>query len=94
MSEEESTLMAFENVFSSKGRIRIIKMLSEVGEMHISGIARHVKLSYTTTNNHLQKLKEAGLVQEKKFGRVRIFRFKNEDQRAQKVKKFIDSWGE
>jgi len=94
VSKKEPALIAFEDIFSSKGRTRILKVLSEVGELNISEIARRVELNYTTTNQHLQKLKDAGLVQEKKFGRIRIFRFKNEDQRAQMIKNFIEFWGE
>lgn len=92
MSTHGNLLAAIEDILSSRGRVRIIKALSEVGELNISEIARRVELNYTTTNQHLHALKEAGLVQEKKFGRIRIFRFKYEYPRAQAIKDLIDFW--
>jgi DNA-binding transcriptional ArsR family regulator len=90
MSEKEATPVTFENIFSSKGRSRILKVLSEAGELNISEIARRVELNYTTTNQHLKALRDADLVQEKKFGRIRIFRFKNENPSAQAIKNLIE----
>ncbi|MEJ2126772.1 MAG: ArsR family transcriptional regulator [Candidatus Bathyarchaeota archaeon] len=45
--------MAIEDVFSSKGRVKILRILSEIGELNISEIARRAGLNYTTTNQHL-----------------------------------------
>jgi len=67
--------MSIEEVFSSKGRVRILRILSEIGELNISEIARRAGLNYATTNQHLQLLENFGLIQHKKFGRIRIFRF-------------------
>jgi DNA-binding transcriptional ArsR family regulator len=41
-----------EDIFSSKGRVRILKILSEIGELNISEIAKRAKLNYTSTNQH------------------------------------------
>lgn len=92
MNVTEPLLATIEDIFSSKGRVRILKILSEAGELNISEIARRVELNYTTTNQHLNVLKVAGLIQEKKFGRIRIFRFKYEYPRAQAIKNLIDFW--
>ena len=71
MNADEPLLATIEEIFSSKGRVRIIKILSEAGELNISEIARRAELNYTTTNQHLNILKGADLIQEKKFGRIR-----------------------
>ena len=92
MNWNEPLPLAIEEIFSSKGRVRILKILSEAGELNISEIARRVELNYTTTNQHLNVLKGADLIQEKKFGRIRIFRFKYEYPRAQAIKNLIDFW--
>jgi DNA-binding transcriptional ArsR family regulator len=84
--------MAIEDVLSSKGRVRILRILAEIGELNISDIARRAGLNYATTNQHLKALEDAGLVQHKKFGRIRIFRFNEENLRAKTVKKLIDLW--
>jgi len=86
-------LMSVEEVFSSKGRVKILKILVEIGELNISEIARRSGLNYVTTNRHLQVLEEAGLVRHKNFGRIRIFRFNEENRRARMIKELVNGWG-
>jgi len=86
--------MAIEDVLSSKGRMKILKILAEIGELNISAIARRAGLNYATTNQHLSTLENYGLIRHKKFGRIRIFRFNEENPRAKMVKKLIEFWEE
>jgi predicted transcriptional regulator len=64
--------MSIETVFSSKGRVKILRILVEIGELNISEIARRAKLNYTTTNQHLQVLETSGIVRHKNFGSTHI----------------------
>ena len=84
--------MAIEEVFSSKGRVKILRILADIGELNISEIARRAGLNYTTTNQHLFVLENHGLVRHKKFGRIRIFRFDEENPRARMIKKLVEFW--
>ena len=84
--------MSIEDIFSSRGRVRILRILAEIGELNISEIARRAGLNYPTTNQHLQALENAGIVQHKKFGRIRIFRLDEKNPRAMMIKKLIDFW--
>ena len=84
--------MSVETVFSSRGRVKILKILVEIGELNISEIARRARLNYTTTNQHLQVLEESGIVHHKNFGRIRIFMFNDDDPRAMMIKDFISEW--
>ena len=77
---------------SSKGRAKILKILSEIGELNISEIARRAGLNYATTNRHLGVLEEHGLVRHKRFGRIRIFRFNEENRRAELVRRLMELW--
>ena len=86
--------MAIEDVFSSKGRVKILRILAEIGELNISEIARRAGLNYATTNQHLQILENHNLVRHKTFGRIRIFRYNEENPRARMIKQLIDSWEE
>ncbi|MBS7249926.1 MAG: winged helix-turn-helix transcriptional regulator [Candidatus Freyarchaeota archaeon] len=86
---EENSL---EQIFSSKGRIKIVKVLAREEELNISEIAKRANLNYSTTNQHLDFLEKAGLVQEKIFGRIRIFRFRIENIKAQAIKNLFDIW--
>ena len=84
--------MSVETVFSSKGRVKILKILADIGELNISEIARRAKLNYTTTNQHLQILETSGIIRHKNFGRIRIFRLNDDNPHATKIRHLIDEW--
>ena len=85
-------MTVIEDVFSSKGRMKILKVLADIGELNVSEIARRAGLNYATTNQHLQVLKSHDLVKHKKFGRIRIFRLNEENPGARMVRELIESW--
>ena len=87
-------MMAIEDVFSSKGRVKILRILSEIGELNISEIARRAGLNYATTNQHLEILENNKLVRHKTFGRIRIFRYNEENPRAIMIRKLMEYWEE
>ena len=84
--------MMVEDIFSSRGRVRILRILSEIGELNISEIARRARLNYTTTNEHLQVLERAGLIMHKSFGRIRIYRFNETNAKAKAIKDLMELW--
>ena len=84
--------MMVEEIFSSKGRVKILRLLVEIGELNISEIARRAGLNYATTNQHLNILEEAGLVLHKSFGRIRIYRLNEGNTYAAAVKTLIEGW--
>ncbi len=81
-----------EEIFASKGRVKILKILALRGELNISEIARQAELNHASTLAHLRHLKKLGLVEEKNFGRIRIFRFREEDPRAKIIKRFFEDF--
>jgi DNA-binding IclR family transcriptional regulator len=85
-------MTVIEDVFSSKGRMKILKVLADVGQLNVSEIARRSGLNYATTNQHLQVLQSHGLVKHKKFGRVRIFRLNEENHAARMIRELIEFW--
>ncbi|MBC7113053.1 MAG: winged helix-turn-helix transcriptional regulator [Candidatus Methanomethyliales bacterium] len=84
--------MSLEEILSSKGRIKVLKVLAERGELNISEITRRANLNHATTSSHLKRLCELGIVEEKRFGRIRIFRLKKEDPRAWAIQTLFDSF--
>jgi DNA-binding transcriptional ArsR family regulator len=62
-----------EEILGSKGRIRVLKVLSESGELNISEVSRRTGLNYTSVERHLMKLKKMELLKEKRYGKIRIF---------------------
>ena len=80
------------NVLSSSGRIKILTVLSNVGELHLSEIARKTDQSYSATDRHLQELSEASIVEEHDYARVRMFRLNLENPRAKILRQLILEW--
>ena len=62
-----------EEILGSRGRIRVLQVLTESGELNISEVSRRTGLNYTSVERHLMKLKELGLLKEKRYGKIRIF---------------------
>lgn len=85
-------MIMVEDAFSSRGRVRILRILSEIEELNISEIARRAGLNYTTTNEHLQVLEDAGLIRHKSFGRIRIYRFNDSNAKTRAIKDLMDVW--
>ena len=67
------TKNAAEDLLGSRGRIRVLKILSESGDLNVSEVSRRSGLNYTSVERHLTKLLQLGLVKEKRYGRIRIF---------------------
>ncbi|PIU60220.1 ArsR family transcriptional regulator, partial [Candidatus Bathyarchaeota archaeon CG07_land_8_20_14_0_80_47_9] len=57
--------MNVEEVFSSKLRMRILKVLAQVGEVNVSEIARRLSVNYQSASKHLQVLEDEGIIQHK-----------------------------
>ena len=90
--EQVTDERGLDRILSSAGRIRILQLLSHNGEDNLTDIARKTSQSYTATVRHLERLVEAGVVQEKNYGRVRIFRLRIEAERIRKLRELITEW--
>ena len=90
-TEEADTL---EEVFSSRGRIKILRLLVEKGELNITSIVNLAGVCHKYARAHLRKFMKVGLVQEKRYGRIRIYRFRIETQRARAIKNLFAIWGD
>lgn len=66
-------LVALEDLFSSKGPIRILGALTEIAELHVSDIARRTGLHYSAINQNLRVLESLGLIRHKTYGKIRFF---------------------
>ena len=84
--------LAIEDVFQSKGRIKILKILAKEGELNISEIARRAHINHNSTRYHLNFLVKANVIQEKKCGRIRIYRFRIENIRVRAIKNLFEIW--
>jgi len=68
--------IVLEEIFSSRGRVKVLKVLAKVGEINISELVRRSGLNYMSVQNHLKSLKSLDVIEEKRFGRIRIISLK------------------
>jgi len=92
ITNEEKTDYIIENLFGSRARIKILKVLALNNELSITQIITRTFLNHSSVLKHLNYLISLNLVQEKKFGRIKIFRYKIENLRAKSLKTFIEIW--
>lgn len=71
-----------EEILSCRGKVRILKILSEEGELNVSEITRRSKLNHSLALKYLEGLRTAQLLDEKRFGRIRIFKYRWDNPKA------------
>ena len=84
--------MQVEEVFSSKPRMKILKLVARLGALNVSDIARRINLNYSTTNEHLKLLEAEGILLQKVYGRVRMYKFNESSPKAKAVQNLIETW--
>jgi predicted transcriptional regulator len=81
-----------EEVFSSKSRMKILKLINQLGQLNVSDVARRLNLNFSSTSEHLKVLESEGILQERTYGRVRMYRFNEGSAKAKAVQNLIDAW--
>jgi predicted transcriptional regulator len=84
--------MNVEDVFCSRLRIEILKILFNVGELNVSEIARRLRINYVSASKHLRILEDEGILQHKMFGRIRLYRVNEQSPKAKALQNLIDVW--
>ena len=81
-----------ESLFGSKIRVRILRILACKEELSITSVINTARTNYNIALKHLRFLEACNLIQEHKFGRIRIFRYKRENIKARELYHLIDIW--
>ena len=84
--------MDVEEVFSSKPGMKILRLIARLGALNVSDIARRINLNYSTTNQHLKLLEAEGILQQRVYGRIRMYRFNDRSPKAIAVQNLIETW--
>ena len=84
--------MNVEDVFCSRLRMKILRILVQVGELNGSEIARRLNINYVTTTKHLKLLEDEDILVHKQFGRIRLYRLNEHSQKAKAVQALIEAW--
>ena len=83
--------MELEEVFSSKPRMKILKLIYTLGSLNVSDVARKLKINFASTSGHLKVLEAEGILEERLYGRVRMYRF-SDSAKAKAVAALIEAW--
>ena len=80
------------DILGSTGKARILKLLADVQELNITAIARKTGLNHGRLSQHLHELKEFGVIAEKRYGRIKIYKINELYEWNIKLKKFLKDW--
>ena len=84
--------MDLEEVLASKSRLKILKLIYALGSLNVSDIARRLKMNFAATSEHLKLLEAEGILQERTYGRVRMYRFNEGSAKAKAVAGLIEAY--
>lgn len=90
--EPKNNTLNLENVFGSRGRLKILINLAKNVELSISELVKRTGLNHSAVLKHIELLKKIKFVQEKNFGRIKILRFNIENVKAKSFKLFVEVW--
>jgi len=85
-------MVEFEEVFSSKPRMKILKILDKLGQLNVSDIARRININYAVTDGHLRLLESEGVLKQYLYGRMRLYSFNEASEKAKAVQTLIHVW--
>ncbi|MEM2909964.1 MAG: helix-turn-helix domain-containing protein [Nitrososphaerota archaeon] len=77
----------------SRGKKKILEVLANFGEVNISKIIKHTSLNHKLVNTYLKEMESLGLVRERRFGRVRMFRLSDSDVLKRMLRNVVELEG-
>lgn len=80
------------DLLSSKGKVKIVYYLSKHDELNITQIVKKTGMNSSQINKHLQFFVKNNILEEKKFGRVKIYRLMTENHKLKLLKKIFTYW--
>jgi len=71
-----------------------LTIMLEAGELNVSEITRRSGLSHSAATRHLEYLTKSGILTEKRFNRIRIFRIDQSSPLTEALLRFYADWKE
>lgn len=82
-------MSVLEELLSSRVRIRVLNFLIRVKEVNITELVRALDINHSIASKQIDVLKRYGIVEERRYGRVRMIRLKLEDPRVKKLEELF-----
>ena len=70
----------------------MLTVMLECGELNISEITRRSGLSHSSAARHLEFLEKGGLITEKRFNRIRIFKVESSSPYVAALNRLLSDW--
>ncbi len=83
--------MDIEDVFCSKTRMKILKLLFQYVQLNTSDLAHRLRTNYETTLSHLALLEKEEVIIQRLSGKTRFFRFAN-TLKARSTIRLLEEW--
>ncbi len=84
--------MDLEDIFSSRLRMKTLKLLDKMHELNVSEIAHKLGVNYGVAIKHLKVLEEEGIIQHKMFGRICLYKLNGNSLKTKAVQNLIEVW--
>lgn len=84
--------MKIEEFFSSKLRMKILKLFLKLGELNVSEVTRRLGANYKTAKRHLKILENEGILQHKTFGRIHLYRINESSPKTRVLRELVECW--
>ena len=84
--------MELEDIFSSRLRMKTLKLLHRMHELNVSEIAHRLSVNYGVATKHLKVLETEGIIQHKMFGRIRLYRLNEGSAKTKAVQNLVEAW--
>lgn len=72
--------------------MKILKLIYQLGQLNVSDVARRLKLNFASASEHLKVLEAEGLLEERTYGRVRMYRFNEGSAKAKALQNLLDEY--
>lgn len=86
----ENEIKIIEKMLGSKSKIRILATLIKLREINIASLVKACGSGYTAVERSLKDLEKIGIINEKRFGRIRIIKLVENDNRVQALIKLFE----
>ena len=83
---------SLEEVLCSKTRIKMLKLLNDLGQLNVSDIAERLGANYEYTIANLKVLEENNLVKQLRSGKARYYRLNDECLKVSALRQVILAW--
>lgn len=81
--------MDIEQLLRSRGRVRVLKVVLERGQINISRLARETGLHHRIVSKYIEEFKSMGIVSERRYGRLRVIEANLLDSRIGALRRLL-----